>query len=56
MASELPDLSWQPLYRLGGIAAGVYVVLVLVPVWPFPHWSCSPPPPSPWQGSARGWP
>ncbi len=32
MASELPDLSWQPLYRLGGIAAGVYVVLVLVPV------------------------
>jgi len=32
MASELPDLSWQPLYRLGGIAAGVYVVMVLVPV------------------------
>lgn len=32
MASELPDLSWQPLYRIGGIAAGVFVVMVLVPV------------------------
>ena len=32
MASARPDLSWQPLYRIGGISAVVFVVLVLVPV------------------------
>lgn len=31
-ASAGPDLSWQPLYRIGGYAALVFVVLVLVPV------------------------
>ena len=32
MASARPDLSWQPLYKIGGISALVFVVLVLVPV------------------------
>ncbi|MHA6508401.1 hypothetical protein [Tessaracoccus sp. Y1736] len=32
MASARPDLSWQPLYRIGGISAVVFVLLVLVPV------------------------
>ena len=32
MACARPDLSWQPLYRIGGISAVVFVVLVLVPV------------------------
>ncbi|QGF22566.1 hypothetical protein [Raineyella fluvialis] len=27
-----PDLSWQPLYRWGGVSAWVYVALVLIPV------------------------
>lgn len=30
--AEDTDLSWQPLYRLGGLAAFVYVVLVIIPV------------------------
>ena len=32
MASARPDLSWQPLCRIGGISAVVFVVLVLLPV------------------------
>ena len=31
-ASDVPDLSWRPLYRVGGIASLIFVVLVLVPV------------------------
>lgn len=27
-----PDMSWRPLYRAGGVAALLYVLLVLVPV------------------------
>ncbi|MGB3829716.1 MAG: hypothetical protein WA962_13160 [Ornithinimicrobium sp.] len=27
-----PDMSWRPLYRAGGVAALLYVVLVLIPV------------------------
>lgn len=32
LTSAGPDLTWQPLYRIGGVAALVFVVLVLVPV------------------------
>jgi len=32
MGSADPDASWSPLYRAGGIAAGVFVLLVAVPV------------------------
>ncbi len=30
--SGRPDISWSPLYRAGGVAALLYVLLVLVPV------------------------
>lgn len=32
MASARPDVSWHPLFRVGGVAALVFVLLVLVPV------------------------
>ena len=30
--SGRPDASWRPLYRAGGVAALLYVLLVLIPV------------------------
>ena len=32
MQSARPDLTWQPLYKIGGISAWVFVAMVLVPV------------------------
>lgn len=32
MASSGPDPTWQPLYRVGGVAALVFVGMVLIPV------------------------
>lgn len=32
MTTALPDRTWRTLYRIGGVAAIVYVVMVLVPV------------------------
>lgn len=31
-ASGSPDMSWSPLYRAGGVAALLYVLLVLIPI------------------------
>ncbi|MGB4892639.1 MAG: hypothetical protein WBP09_13335 [Propionicimonas sp.] len=32
MTSPEPDLTWQPLYRIGGIAAMAFVVMVFIPL------------------------
>ncbi len=32
LGSARPDMSWGPLYRAGGVAALLYVVLVLIPI------------------------